>query len=151
MNVWYETRKSGLLLIRFWHEGKRYTLSTWLYDSEFNRSVADKVIGRIKVDVGAGYFDPTLLKYKPQKLGAKPTSITAVELFRKYFAFVQRDRDNGLAPGSIGRYKAIILKLETCLGKMPAAHVTEAAAKKVVKEMGETISKRTIVAVLART
>ncbi len=32
-----------------------------------------------KTDVGAGYFDHTLLKYKPQKLGAKPTNITAVE------------------------------------------------------------------------
>jgi integrase len=29
-------------------------------------------------------------------LGANPTNITAVELFRKYFTFVQKDRDNGL-------------------------------------------------------
>jgi integrase len=144
MKVWYETKKTGLLLIRFRYEGKRYTLTTGLHDSEFNRSIADKIIGRIKVDVGAGYFDPTLLKYKPQKLGAKPTSITAVELFRKYFSFVQKDRDNGLAPGSIGRYKAIILKLENCLGTIPAAHVNEAVAKKAVKKMGETVSKRTV-------
>jgi integrase len=119
-------------------------LTTGLHDSEFNRDIADKIIGRIKVDIGAGYFDLTLLKYKPQKLGANPTSITAVELFRKYFAFIQRDRDNGLAPGSIGRYKAIVLKLEICLGIMPAAHVTEAVAKKAVKVMAETISKKTI-------
>jgi integrase len=144
MKVWYETKKSGLLLIRFRHEGKRYTLTTGLHDSEFNRSIADKIIGRIKVDAGAGYFDPTLLKYKPQRLGAKPTSITAVELFRKYFAFVHKDKDNGLAPGSVGRYKAIVLKLETCLGTTPAAHLTEAVAKKAVKVMTETISKRTI-------
>jgi hypothetical protein len=85
-----------------------------------------------------------LLKYKPQKLGAKPTSITAVELFRKYFSFIQKDRANGLAPGSVGRYKAIILKLETCLGTMPAAHVTEAVAKKAVKTMSETVSKLTM-------
>jgi hypothetical protein len=26
-----------------------------------------------KTDIGAGYFDHTLLKCKPQKLGAKPT------------------------------------------------------------------------------
>ncbi len=144
MKVWYETKKTGLLLIRFRFEGQRYTLTTGLHDSEFNRDIADKIIGHIKVDVGAGYFDPTLLKYKPKKLGAKPTNISAVELFRKYFSFVQRDRDNGLAPGSIGRYKAIVLKLETCLGTMPAAHVTEAMARKAVKVMAETISKKTI-------
>jgi integrase len=89
MKVWYETKKTGLLLIRFRHEGKRYTLTTGLHDSEFNRSIAEKTISRIKTDVGAGYFDPTLLKYKPQILGAKPTNMTAVELFRTYFAFVQ--------------------------------------------------------------
>jgi integrase len=144
MKVWYETKKSGLLLIRFRYEGKRYTLTTGCIDSVFNRTVADRIIARIKTDVGAGYFDPTLLRYKPQKLGAKPTSITAVELFSKYFSFVRRDRENGLAPGSIGRYKAIILKLETCLGKMPAAHVTETVAKKAVKDMASVISKRTI-------
>jgi hypothetical protein len=40
MKVWYETKKSGLLLLRFRHEGKRYTLTTGLKDSAFNRSIA---------------------------------------------------------------------------------------------------------------
>jgi integrase len=142
MKVWYETKKSGLLLIRFRYEGKRYTLTTGLHDSEFNRSAADRIIARIKTDIGAGYFDPTLLKYKPQRLGAKPTSITAVELFSKYFSFVQRDRENGLAPGSIGRYKAIIYQLEICLGKMPAAHVTEAIARKAATSMSKPLSRK---------
>jgi hypothetical protein len=43
MKVWYETKKNGLLLIRFRHEGKRYTLTTGLHDSEFNRSIAGKM------------------------------------------------------------------------------------------------------------
>jgi integrase len=84
MKIWYETKKSGLLLIRFRYEGKRYTLTTGLHDSEFNRSAADRIIARIKTDIGAGYFDPTLLKYKPQGLEAKPTSITAVEPYRDF-------------------------------------------------------------------
>jgi integrase len=107
MKVWYETKKSGLLLLRFRHEGKRYTLTTGLKDSAFNRSIASKTISRIEIDIRAEYFDPTLLKYKPQKLGAKPTSITVVELFSKYFSFAQRDRGDGLEPDSIGWYKAI--------------------------------------------
>ncbi len=144
MKVWYETKKSGLLLLRFRYEGKRYTLTTGLQDSEFNRSITSKTISRIETDIAAGYFDPTLLKYKPHRLGAKPTEITAVKLFHKYFAFVQNDRENGLAPGSIGRYKAIILKLENCLNSLPAKHVTEAVAKKAVKVMTETVSKRTV-------
>jgi integrase len=141
MKVWYETKKSGLLLLRFRHEGKRYTLTTGLKDSEFNRLIVSKTISRIETDIAAGYFDPTLLKYKPRRLGAKPTEITAVDLFRKYFAVMQKDK--GLAPGSIGRYKAIILKLENCLGLLPAVRVTEAVAKKVMVFMTDTISKRT--------
>jgi integrase len=144
MKFWYETKKTGLLLIRFRHEGKRYALTTGLHDSEFNRLVASKITTRIKFDIDAEYFDPTLSKYKPPKLGTKPTNITAVELFCKHFSFVQKDRANGLAPGSVGRYKAIILKLENCLGKIPAAHVTEAVARKAVKLMGETVSERTV-------
>jgi hypothetical protein len=80
MKVWYETKKSGLLLLRFRYEGKRYTLTTGLLDYRIQNLIDHRENDLSdKTDIGAGYFDHTLLKYKPQKLGAKPTNITAVE------------------------------------------------------------------------
>jgi hypothetical protein len=36
-------------------------------------------MAEIKIDLESGHYDETLLKYKPRKLGANPTEISAVE------------------------------------------------------------------------
>ena len=92
------------------------------------------------MDIISGYFDPTLFKYKPRKLGANPSEITAVALFEKYTAF----KGKTLAPGSMGRYRAIASKLREYLGDKLAHQVNDSIAKSVVTEMNQPLKGETV-------
>jgi integrase len=101
--VWIES-KNGSLRLRWRIEGKRYCLGLGVRDSPTGRAFANRKKGEVQMDLIAGYFDTTLLKYRPRKLGNKPTGITAVEPIEKYTA----DRSSELSPSSIDRLKAIV-------------------------------------------
>jgi len=88
------------------------------------------------------HYDQTLLKYKPRKLGANPSEITAVALFEKYAAAMLSDKD--LAPGSMHRYKASASKLRECLRDKLAHQVNDSIAKNAVSVMTETLSGQTV-------
>jgi integrase len=60
MNV---EKTGNSLKLRWWHEGKRYSLSLQLKDTAIYRAYAKEIAARIERDMQAGYFDRTLLKY----------------------------------------------------------------------------------------
>ena len=63
------------------------------YNNPVGRSQAESKLAEIKTDILAGYFDPTLLKYRLRKTGKNPTAISAVEVFQKYAEDRNRDRE----------------------------------------------------------
>jgi integrase len=139
--VWID-KTGNTLRLRWNYEGKKKALSLGVRDNLVGRAFAEKKRAEISMDLVSGHYDPTLLKYRPRKLGTNPTEITAVELFEKYSAFTIKDK--GLAPGSIDRYKAIASKLRECLKDKPAHQVTETVAKNAVAVMSETLIGQTV-------
>jgi integrase len=141
MLAWIEV-KGHSLRIRGRFEGKRFCISLGLKDSTIGRAAAALKLAEVNRDLQAGYFDETLLKYKPRKLGRNSTEIMAVELFKKYSAAMQREK--GLAPGSLHRYRAIAVQLEKTLGNRSADRVTETIAKNVTAQMMESLKGQTV-------
>jgi Arm DNA-binding domain len=88
--IWIEPTGKTLRLV-WYYEGKRHRLSIGIPDNSIGRALAAKKMAEIKIDLESGYYDPTLLKYRPRKLGANPTELTAVELFEKYTSFVAKE------------------------------------------------------------
>jgi integrase len=94
--------------------GKRKNLALGVDDSTTGRAFAATVKDRIENDAKHGYYDPTLLKYRPRTLGKNPTEITTVELFDRFTQ--HQTKTKGLSKNSIDtRYKYIQRMLEKCL------------------------------------
>lgn len=138
----YIEERGKSLLLRWRHEGKPYSFSMRGHNNPIGWSQAKSKLAEIETDIIAGYFDPTLLKYRPRKTGKKPTAISAVEVFQKYAEDRLLERD--LGHSSVGRFKGIASKLGQFLGDKPAAQVTESVAKEVVSKWSESVSNRTI-------
>jgi integrase len=99
--------------------GKRRILSLGIADSNTGRGKAQSVKADIENDVRYGYYDPTLVKYQPQKKRQELTGISTVELFRQFTQHQQKHK--GLNKESIDtRYKY--------LGKMLEKHLSVRAA-----------------------
>ena len=139
MSIWIETKGTALRL-RWRHEGKRYCLGLGVQDNLTGKAFANQKKAQIEMDIISGYFDRTLLKYKPRKLGSNPSEITTVALFEKYTAF----KDKKLAPGSMHRYRAIASKLRACLGHKLAHQVNDSNAESVVAVMNQTLKGQTV-------
>jgi hypothetical protein len=60
--------------------GKRRTLALGVDDSTTGRAFASTIKDRIENDAKHGYYDSTLLKYRPQTIGKNASEITTVEL-----------------------------------------------------------------------
>jgi integrase len=67
---------AGRLRLRWQHKGKRYCLACGVDADAVGYSVARIKASEIERDIQAGYLDPKLLKYKPQRLGRNGTDIT---------------------------------------------------------------------------
>jgi integrase len=61
--------------------GKRTNLSLRVDDSPTGRAFASTIKDRIENDAKHGYYDATLLKYRPLTIGKNASEITTVELF----------------------------------------------------------------------
>jgi integrase len=72
-------------------------------DNATGRAVAKRKASQIELDLQAGYFDPTLLKYKPRISGKSATEINAPELFARYVQVMKSEK--GLSAGSLRRYQ----------------------------------------------
>jgi integrase len=137
----YIEKKGESLRLRWMFEGRRYNLALGLKDSPINRTYAKQVAAQIEIDMQAGYFDRTLLKYRPRTLGTNASNILAVELFEKYSTAMIKDKN--LAPGSIHRYQAIAANLKRYLGEKPAHLVTVDTAKDMAAAMSENLAGQT--------
>jgi integrase len=139
--IWIEATGKTLRLV-WYYQGQRVRLSLGVKDDSIGRALADRKMAEIRIDLDSGYYDSTLLKYKPRKLGKNPTEITAVELFDKYVKAVIDKKE--LARGSMDRYKAVASKLEQFLTDKLAEKVTESVANDVVVRWSESASPQTI-------
>ena len=139
--IWVE--KTGKTLrLRWNYEGKKQALSLGVADHPVGRAFAAKKMAEISMDLISGHYDPTLLKYKPRKLGANPTEISAVELFGRYLTYYKQARS--LTHGSEVKLTGIASKLQGFVGNLPANKVTDAVAKNVVSQWLESASNRTV-------
>lgn len=132
MKVGIHRKESRLILV--WNDGKRRTMAIGLPDSKPARSVAKKIAGDIEVDfaAGDGYYDRTLLKYKPRTFGKTGTEISSVELFDRFTK--HQFKKKGLAQSSIdARYKPIERMLEKHLN-IQAAKVDKRHAEAFADE-----------------
>ena len=114
--IWIETTGSTLRL-RWNYEGRKQSLSLGVRDNAIGQASANSKRAEIEGDLAAGYYDPTLLKYKPRTLGKNPTEITATELFRKYLAYYKKEKSD--VPGTLTRLNAIASKLKTLPEQSP--------------------------------
>jgi integrase len=128
------------LRLRWLHQGKRYTMSCGVSDNPTGRAIAKQKAAQIELDVQAGYFDPTLLKYKPRTIGKTATEITAPELFKRFTAY--QFKEKGLAPGSRRRYEPIQSYLDQWLN-VPAHAVSNAIAGNFVGICLERLTAKT--------
>ena len=139
--VWID-KTGNALRLRWNYEGKKQSLSLGLQDDHIGRGLAKQKMGEIEKDLAAGYYDPTLLKYRPRKLGTNPTEISAVHLFEKYLAYYKKEKSD--VPGTLVRLHAIASKLNQFLGDRRAEDVNSSMAKDVVSRWSETASAYTM-------
>ncbi len=111
-------KSTRTLRLRWYYQGSRTSLSLGVANDSTGLAFAEMKKGEIAMDLMTGHYDPTLLKYKPRKLGRNPTEISAVALFQKYTQ--QRMKERELSHSSIVRFKGIASKLSQLLGDKPA-------------------------------
>jgi integrase len=105
------------------------------------KALAKQKAAQIELDISAGYFDPTLLKYKPRTLGKNATEISAVELFELFSQHQLKEK--GLARSSIeARYKPIASALKKWMDK-PAHTIGKKQAQNFAAILTETVTPQT--------
>ncbi len=127
----------GRYRLRWLYQSKRYTMSCGVPATPTGKAIAKQKAAQIELDISAGYFDPTLLKYKPRTLGKAATEISAVELFERFTA--HRFKDYGLSPGSRSRYTCIKGYLLARLD-VPAHQVNDRTAGDFAAYLSERLS-----------
>jgi integrase len=85
------------------------------------KAIAKQKAAQIEIDISAGYFDHTLLKYKPRTLGKTATEISAVELFERYAQAMKRDK--ALTRNGYQKYTALLSHLKQCFEDVGAVDV----------------------------
>ena len=115
-------QKKGRLLLRWTcpATGQRKNLAIGVEDSTTGKAYAQSIKCQIENDAKFGYYDPTLLKYKPRTIGRNATEITTIELFDRFTK--HQFKSKGLAQSSIdSRYEPIKRMLEKYLNVQAAA------------------------------
>jgi integrase len=131
----------GRLRLRWLYQGKRYTLGCGVPATSTGRAIAKQKAAQIELDISAGYFDLTLLKYKPRTIGKTATEISTAELFQRFSEHQLKEK--GLARSSIdARYKPIESALKKWLDK-PAHDVGVKQAKDFAAILTETVTAQT--------
>jgi len=132
----------GRLRLRWAYLGKRYTLAVGVPDNPTGRAITLQKKAQIELDIQAGYFDETLLKYKLRTAGKTAVEITTTELFAKFTS--HQVKLKGLSPRSVEtRY----IPLQKCLDKflnVSADRVTSAIAEKFMNQLLERNTPQTV-------
>jgi integrase len=131
---------NGRYRLRWLYQGKRYTMSCGVPATPTGKALAKQKAAQIELDISAGYFDPTLLKYKPRTLGKTATEISAVELFERFSRFQLKEK--GLSSGSEGRYRCIQNYLSARLD-MSAHQINDHTAGNFAAYLSEQVSGNT--------
>jgi integrase len=143
MKVGIQNKAGWLILV--WNDGKRRTMATGIRaDIAGAKSLAQKTATRIESDFhrrDEGYYDPTLLKYKPRVLGKTASEISASELFDRFTK--HQARIKGLSQSSIdARYKPIRTSLTKYLNK-PANTIGKREAERFADVCTDTLQPST--------
>src|SRR4028118_1520338 len=77
-------------------EGKRFWLYIGLPDTKPNRKAAEIEVRTIELDITSGNFDPSRVKYKPQK----QESISVSDLFHQFVEYKRRK----IEPATLAKY-----------------------------------------------
>jgi integrase len=113
----------GRLRLRWLYQGKRFTLGCGVPNTLTGRAAAQMKKSEIERDLISGYFDITLLKYRPRLLGKNRSELTVCELFDRYSEVMKREKH--LTRNGYQKYKAIISHLKRFFGEAMAQSVTE--------------------------
>ena len=121
--------------------GKRKNLALGVDDSTTGRAFASTIKDRIENDAKHGYYDSSLLKYRPLTIGKNASEITTVELFDR---FTQHQfKHEGLAKSSIkSRYEPLQRMLEKYLN-IQAVGVDKRRAISFADICGDTLTPGT--------
>jgi plasmid stabilization system protein ParE len=119
------------LQLVFSYGGKRHYLSTGFSDTPTNRKLAEMKARQIELDILSGYFDETLVKYKPQSaLSTVTPTVTPIsidqlslaELWKKYTDF----KRPGLSPSTLAKD---YVKVSRCINvHLPTQSLNDAVA-----------------------
>ncbi|KGF73199.1 integrase [Neosynechococcus sphagnicola sy1] len=131
---------NGRLRLRWLYQGKRYTMGCGVPDNATGRAVAKQKAAQIELDIQAGYFDPSLLKYKPRTLGKNATEMSCTELFERFTEAMKEEK--ALCRGSLERYRGCLSHVRRSLD-IPAARVTSTKAGNFTSLLLESVCNRT--------
>jgi integrase len=137
MKVTIEKHK-GRLRLRWLYQGKRYTMAVGVDDNPTGRAQAKRKASEIELDISVGYFDPSLLKYKPRLLGKTATEISAVDLFVRYTQVMKHEK--ALSQGALNKYQGAQSHLKRVLVDIPASAVTPLLAGNFTAALVERLS-----------
>ena len=115
-----EVFKDRLRLAWSW-QGKRFWLYIGLPDTTANRKAAEIKARTIELDITSNNFDPSLIKYKPQK----QESISVTELFDRFVEHKKRT----ILIGGFAKYKGLQNHVSVFFGNKNAIAVTETVAE----------------------
>jgi integrase len=140
MSTVYIENHDGRLRLRWFHANKRYTLAVGVDDNATGRAIAKQKAAQIEVDMTAGYFDPTLLKYRPRLLGKNATEIGVPLLFDRYVEAIAHEKN--LQKGSRRRYRGCQSHVHRSLN-VPATSVGDRVAGNFASTLTEHVCART--------
>ena len=94
----------GWLRLRFSQAGKRYAFALGIPDGKLNRKMAEAKAQQIELDILSGNFDPTLVKYKPEKQSSQQQVgfLTVPGLFQRFMEHKSKE----VSPKTMEKYRA---------------------------------------------
>ena len=119
-SVSVEVFKNRLRLV-WWWQGKRFYLYVGLPDTQANRKAAEIKARQIELDIASGNFDPSLVKYKPQR----ETAIAVTELFAEFVEYKRRHNTKA----SLAKYVSLQGYITQFFKSKAAIAITETAAE----------------------
>ena len=143
MKVGIQNKKGWLILV--WNDGNRRTMATGIRaDIAGAKSLAQKSATRIESDFhrrDEGYYDPSLLKYKPRVLGKTATEISAPELFERFTK--HQAKAKGLSQSSVdARYTPLRQSLTKHLDR-PANTIGKREAERFADVCADVLQSST--------
>ncbi|GEM_PF-930860 len=118
----------GWLRLRFTKEGKRHAFALGIPDSALNWKIAEAKAQQIELDILSGNFDPTLEKYRPEKLPKKEKesdSLTVPKLFSRFMEHKAKE----VSPKTMEKYQATYRYLSEFFPNKPIDLLEEATAE----------------------